>query len=167
MYYLYAATKGLRSYVPEVRYLASFQSSKGYQTRCNRGDHDACDLTTTGYDINDNYGGGCGNNGDCKAGNYCRGGSCKVVLEEGVCLAAHYKHGSNDNNVSSGTGRSDHWQCSRDWALEFAQFLVPLQADGGYFNNYNQYAFGRKDTNILTALSAQIIQTWLETWAIA
>ena len=110
LYSMYAATKGLRSYVHGNRVLAN------YDQPCSQGDHDACDLT-----INGEYAEGrsnCTEDAHCKSGHLCRSGQCKVVLEEGTCIAGHYKMnngGSCDTGwkpLSAGYGRTDHWVCA-------------------------------------------------------
>ena len=108
MYYMYAAVKGLRSFVPEVNLLANFETNNpaGPAMWCEKNggpDHDTCDLLTAGYDQNGNLNGGCGQDPDCKSGHVCRSGQCKVVLQEGICLNAKYKnvgdpHGDNGSS---------------------------------------------------------------------
>ena len=88
MYYMYAAVKGLRSFVPEIKYLANFDDHNpaGQAVMCNAPgggpNHDACDITTSGYNQNGAFNGGCGADADCKSGHVCRSGKCKVVLEK-------------------------------------------------------------------------------------
>ncbi len=56
----------------------------------------------------------------------------------------------------------------RDWSAMFNEFLIPQQQGDGSWNWAGNWAWqGSVDQNTRTALSVQIIQTWLETQAYA